>query len=392
MPGLSVVVLPALALAGYAGVQALLILLSAAVAFVVWRAARTLTGDAGAAWFAWAATTLTTPFVFLSFTVFPDGVGAMLVMAVVAMLVSLDGDAREAAQRAGPSPEPGSRQPERPWRWWLAAGMACAALPWLHPRYAVLAGSLGVILLGRIMSRPRALGRACAFLALPALSAAGWFAYFYVIYGSTDPSSAYGRYTQMAAGNIARGIPGLLFDQQFGLLPNAPVYALGPSRTGPASSFAAQAWRRAPRSDPALHACHGGVSHVVGRQQFAGPIPGARSVAARPSRRDVVGGLRSSNHPGHEHLAAGDEPSADRRVRVCRTGAVRLQHSGRLRAVARVGKPDRQRRARIAKPVPHAARNDRGRNRRVGRVRAGRVAHRQIDRDTCPTFLPDGPG
>ena len=28
----------------------------------------------------------------------------------------------------------------------------------------------------------------------------------------------------VSAGNLVRGAPGLLFDQQFGLIPNAPVY------------------------------------------------------------------------------------------------------------------------------------------------------------------------
>ena len=226
MPGLAVLIIPALALAGYAGVQAMLMLLAAAGAFVLWRSARAATGDAGAAWFAWAATALTTPFVFLSFTAFPDGVGSVLVMAIVAMLVSLDTDSRQADRQEGAPALVAGLPLARPWWWWAGAGLACAILPWLHPRYAVLAASLGIVLLARILQRPRALAAATAYLVLPALSAAGWFGYFYVIYGSLDPSSAYGHYTQMAVGNIAQGIPGLLFDQQFGLLPNAPVYAL----------------------------------------------------------------------------------------------------------------------------------------------------------------------
>jgi hypothetical protein len=60
---------------------------------------------------------------------------------------------------------------------------------------------------------------------LPLLSAACWFAFFYEIYGTPDPRAAYGGHTQTALANVARGAIGLLIDQRFGVLPNAPVYA-----------------------------------------------------------------------------------------------------------------------------------------------------------------------
>jgi hypothetical protein len=63
------------------------------------------------------------------------------------------------------------------------------------------------------------------FFLLPALSAALWFGHFFLIYGTFNPSAPYGHYTQTAMANLARGVPGLLFDQQFGLIAVAPVYA-----------------------------------------------------------------------------------------------------------------------------------------------------------------------
>ena len=58
----------------------------------------------------------------------------------------------------------------------------------------------------------------------PIVSAFAWFGFFFAIYGTADPRAPYGGYTQSAVANLAHGIPGLLFDQQFGLLPNAPAY------------------------------------------------------------------------------------------------------------------------------------------------------------------------
>jgi hypothetical protein len=57
------------------------------------------------------------------------------------------------------------------------------------------------------------------------VSAAAWFGYYQLIYGSPNPSVAYGHYTQMSLANVGRGLTGLLVDQQFGLVAAAPVYA-----------------------------------------------------------------------------------------------------------------------------------------------------------------------
>jgi hypothetical protein len=66
--------------------------------------------------------------------------------------------------------------------------------------------------------------RVVAIVALPMVSAIAWAGFFYAIYGTPDPRAAYGGYTQTALENVPRGVVGLLFDQQFGVLPNAPVY------------------------------------------------------------------------------------------------------------------------------------------------------------------------
>jgi hypothetical protein len=103
-------------------------------------------------------------------------------------------------------------------------GAALAILPWLHTRFVVLAVMLGAAILIRLGQR-RAWRDAAAFASIPVISAAGWFAFFNAVYGTFSPSAPYGGYTQSALRYARVGLPALLFDQQFGLVANAPIYA-----------------------------------------------------------------------------------------------------------------------------------------------------------------------
>ena len=62
-----------------------------------------------------------------------------------------------------------------------------------------------------------------ALLVLPAASAAAWFGFFKLLYGTFSPAAPYGHYTQTALAYAPVGLQGLLFDQQFGLMPTAPM-------------------------------------------------------------------------------------------------------------------------------------------------------------------------
>ncbi len=227
-PGLSALVLPAFAAGGYPGVVVFLVLLFGVASALTWRAAYQLTGDATSAWVGWTGVVLSAPAFFHSFTVYPDAPAALVVIGVVSFLIT-DG--------------PASRS-----RWqWLLAGAAIATLPWLHTRLALVAVVLLAVLALRIVAPGSAVGRAfrpgasaglkprptyrhtydvVALLAVPAISAVLWLAFFYVIYGTVDPRAPYGgRDGQFLAG-IPSGLTGLLIDQQFGVLPNAPIYCI----------------------------------------------------------------------------------------------------------------------------------------------------------------------
>ena len=57
---------------------------------------------------------------------------------------------------------------------WFLHGAALALLPWLHTRFALLAGGLGALVLLRLARTNNAAGKAVAFLSVPAVSALGW--------------------------------------------------------------------------------------------------------------------------------------------------------------------------------------------------------------------------
>jgi hypothetical protein len=202
-PGLPAIIAPAFALFGYPGVVVFLALVSACATGLVWAVVWRVTEDAGASWFGWASVALSVPFVFQSFTAYPDGFGGVIV--IFGIFVAVLG--RDASARL-----------------LFAGGAALAALPWLHTRFALTAAAIGLIIVARQIDAPDRMRRIMTFAAVPAAGATAWFSFFYVVYGTPNPAAPYNEYTQSALRNVPRGIVGLLFDQQFGLLPNAPVY------------------------------------------------------------------------------------------------------------------------------------------------------------------------
>ena len=198
--GLPVLALPAFALGGYPGVVGMLVLMAALAATLMWQWARAITGSTSAATFGWASAALTAPFLFNSFTVYPEIPAALAVMVALAW-------------------RPGSTMPGV----MLARGVAIGALPWLSTKYAPMAGAVTVVLLIRSRWNLRSIA---AYLTPVALAFAGWFAFFFWIWGTVLPSAPYGSSETMTLGALARGVPGLLFDQEYGVAAYAPILVL----------------------------------------------------------------------------------------------------------------------------------------------------------------------
>ena len=115
---------PVYALAGYKGAVWFLIALGALAAAIAWRWTVATLNAPGAATFAWAAIALSAPFMFNTFTVYPE------IAAALAVMIAFVIDAERPTSSA-----PASRR-------WIAAGLAIASLPWLSTKYAPMSAAL----------------------------------------------------------------------------------------------------------------------------------------------------------------------------------------------------------------------------------------------------------
>jgi hypothetical protein len=225
-PGLPALVAPAFAIAGYHGVVVFLILIASTGSALAWSLTYLVTRRSDAAWFGWAAVTLSVSMIFHSFTVYPDGLGGVLALTGVWAILRTEQEHESGSERIAP--------------WWLH-GAALALLPWIHTRFALIAGSLGALIILRLSTTRNPAGKAVAFLTIPALSAICWIGFFIGIYGTPDPSAPYAN-EEGSASFIPGGIVGLFFDPRFGLLAYAPV--LGAAFSGLVFMVLDQRWRR----------------------------------------------------------------------------------------------------------------------------------------------------
>ncbi len=107
---------------------------------------------------------------------------------------------------------------------WLWRGLALSLMPWLHMKFSLLLFVAGLWLAYRLLPRWRL---AVVFLTPVGVSALAWFASFWVMYGDINPTVAYGYSSgaELDLLNIPRGLLGLAFDQEYGLLPYTPIFA-----------------------------------------------------------------------------------------------------------------------------------------------------------------------
>lgn len=206
-PGVSLIVLPAFMIAGYAGAVATVIALVSLAAALTWIVAWRVSRSGAAAWMGVLSVFATAPFLFHAFTIYPDGVGALMVIAAVWLVARLDDEEL---------PGPGVL---------VMVGALLAALPWLHTRFALLAAVFGVAVVARLVLRRAPIVSIAAFLIVPIIAACAWLGYFWTIWGTPSPLAPYGRDTESSISYIARGLTGLSFDQQHGVAGTAPILA-----------------------------------------------------------------------------------------------------------------------------------------------------------------------
>ena len=191
---------------GYYGGVATVILCVAVASAIAWHAAWLLTAQAAAAWIAWAAIFFSAPVFLQAITVFPDAVGTLPVVAAVWLLIALD------TRRPVLAPT------------LITVSISLATLPWLHSRFAILAGGLGLAIALRLLSS--GWRRAAMFLAVPVAASLLWLGFFWWIWGAPTPAAPWGGGLTTKMEWIPRGAAGLLFDPQAGLFVPAPAYLL----------------------------------------------------------------------------------------------------------------------------------------------------------------------
>lgn len=224
--GVSVLVAPIYAAGGYRAVVGFIVLCAALAATGLWLAAGRLTGSARAATIGWLGAAITAPFVFNSITVYPEIPAAACTMIAWGLATRPGG----LTSRRGLA---------------VVCGTLLAALPWLSSKYALMMTALGLVALGRIwwpadpvagdfepspdeppVSTARQRIAASLALGLPmVIGVAALLAFFQWIWGSPSPSVVYGTQRMMGLDYLVRGAPGLLFDQEYGIVPAAPIFA-----------------------------------------------------------------------------------------------------------------------------------------------------------------------
>jgi hypothetical protein len=201
--GVPLLLLPGFALGGLAGVVVTEAMVAALLLGAIYALSFELTSSGHAALFASVAFGLTCPALVLSVSAYPELPAALVVALVARRLVREEGLTARGAVL-----------------WALLPG----ALPFLHVKYAPLAALLGAALVFRFGLRDRRSLYGLAGGAVLSLSALLCFSWWTT--GGLDPTASYG-HQRIFLERIPLGTAGLLFDQEFGLLPASPVYLLG---------------------------------------------------------------------------------------------------------------------------------------------------------------------
>jgi hypothetical protein len=201
--GVSLLLLPGFALGGLAGVAVTEALVAALLLGAIYSLAFELTGSGKAASFGATAFGLTSPALFLSVSAYPELPAALVVTLAARRLVREDVPSARTALL-----------------WSLLLGV----LPFFHVKFVPLAALLFAALVLRfgLRLRPSLYG----LVAGAALSLLAFLLFSFWTAGSFDPTASYGR-QRVFLDRIPLGTAGLLFDQEFGLLPSSPVYLLG---------------------------------------------------------------------------------------------------------------------------------------------------------------------
>ena len=217
--GVSVLLTPIYALGGYTLSVWTMAAMASAAGALSWLLAYRTSGSRTAATAAWLACCVNGPWVFNSFAIYPEVPAALAVMC--AWLTMSGADGKEVENNNGT------------WVRWMLCGLAIATLPWFSTKYVLMAGAITLIALGRLWwpeicpkNNRFAIVASAALLMPIAISLAGWCMFFYTIWGTFSPAAPYGSQRETKLAYLPAGGPGLLFDQEYGVIAFAPALFL----------------------------------------------------------------------------------------------------------------------------------------------------------------------
>ena len=207
--GLPVLAVIPYALAGRTGVLALICMFGALLAAQVYLLLRDLGFDRRVAFLAVAATVLVHPFITYTTQIYPDLIAALVFVTAVRLI------------RHGTA---------TPLRNLALASAYVGLLPWLTTRAWFVVIGVGLVLAYAALWPRRDLVRRFVAAALPFAALVLLLCYFnWRLFGWFIPGAGYFLIRdQQEILNYAPqiGVPGLLFDRAFGLIPRAPIYLL----------------------------------------------------------------------------------------------------------------------------------------------------------------------
>lgn len=221
-PGVPALIAPGYALGGRGGATAVMVLVWSGMGALLLNWLRRAVA-ARAAWLAWAGVMFTMPVFLFAVQFYSDMVGAALMLFILYLSGRGDG--------AG-APLAGSAR-------WLALGVALGALPWMEEKFALPGLFLGALALWTGRPRGRNL---VAFLLPPLVMGVAFAAMQLAMYGALVEPWRVETPGLWRWDRAPRQAAALWLDQEFGLLPYAPAYAL--ALPGLALMF----WRRETRA------------------------------------------------------------------------------------------------------------------------------------------------
>jgi hypothetical protein len=213
--GVSILLLPGYAVAGRLGAMLELNIVGALFALAMFMLAMNLAAQTQAALACWALFSFTSPVAVYTSQLYPEIVGAALALWAIVAYWKFT-----RAQR---------------WRYLILASSAIALLPWFSIRYwlivAPMLAVMGMHLLWGGMLGKRAAWKAVLLTLVPLAVSLAIFAGFDLYWYQTPiPNAGYVLLLRPRASLLTAdplpGVPGLLFDRAFGVLPTAPVYLL----------------------------------------------------------------------------------------------------------------------------------------------------------------------